>query len=222
MNEERPVKKIVPSRLEKAIQQFLYRHLGDRIPERITPTQITLAGALGGLCGILCALLSRFSPYWLAGTVAGIVTHLVCDDLDGYIARKKGMTSRSGAYLDLLTDILHITLLIMALCYAGRISFEAGILLTPVYALIIFTAMNSILYLGEFPFPRVGPAETHLFFIGLCLLCMSAAGTASFTLFTMQIRITDGVFLAGGSVMIFEMVRLQIRLYCRLRKEDHV
>ena len=57
-------------------------------------------------------------------------------------------------YFDLLTDILHITYLIIALAFAGFVSFEISIFLVPVYALIIFTAMNYILYLKEFLFPR--------------------------------------------------------------------
>ena len=52
------MKKIIPSRLETGVQKFLYRTIGERIPARVTPNQITLAGALGGLAGIVCAALS--------------------------------------------------------------------------------------------------------------------------------------------------------------------
>lgn len=45
------MKKIIPSRLETRVQKFLYRTIGERIPARVTPNQITLAGALGGACG---------------------------------------------------------------------------------------------------------------------------------------------------------------------------
>lgn len=118
------MKKIIPSRLETGVQKFLYRTIGERIPARVTPNQITLAGALGGLAGIVCAALSGLNRWFLIGTVCGLACHLVCDDLDGYVARTRNMSSKAGGYFDLLTDILHITYLIIALAFAGVIHFQ--------------------------------------------------------------------------------------------------
>ena len=164
------VDKIVPSKLEKAMYAFLYKYVGDKLPPKVTPNQITLVGAICGLIGIICGFLAGVSKFFLIGTVLGIMGHLVCDDLDGYIARKRNMSSLAGGYFDLLTDILHITYLIIALSYAGVVQFKIAIWMVPVYALIIFTSMNSILYLKKFPFPRLGPIETHLFFQAICIL----------------------------------------------------
>ena len=161
------VKKIIPSKLETGFQQLLYKTIGKHIPKNMTPNQITLIGAIGGLIGIVSAFLSKLNPLFLIGTILGLLCHLICDNLDGYVARTRNMTSTAGGYFDLLTDILHITYLIIALSFAGFVSFEISIFLVPVYALIIFTAMNYILYLKEFLFPRLGPIETHLFFIVL-------------------------------------------------------
>ena len=158
------MKKIIPSRLETRVQKFLYRTIGERIPARVTPNQITLVGALGGLAGIVCAALSGLNRWFLIGTICGLACHLVCDDLDGYVARTRNMSSKAGGYFDLLTDILHITYLIIALAFTGVIHFHVAILMVPVYALLMFTAMNYILHLDEFLFPRLGPIETHLFF----------------------------------------------------------
>ena len=55
-NKEEKVKKIIPSKLETGFQQFLYKTIGVHIPEKMTPNQITLIGAIGGLVGIVCAL----------------------------------------------------------------------------------------------------------------------------------------------------------------------
>ena len=112
-NEENKVKKIIPSKLETGFQKLLYATLGKMIPKWMTPNQITLIGALGGLCGIVCAFLSRISPLFLIGTICGLCCHLICDDLDGFVARSRNMTSKAGGYFDLLTDILHITYLII-------------------------------------------------------------------------------------------------------------
>lgn len=217
--EEEKIKKIIPSKLETGFQQFLYKTLGSRIPKNMTPNQITLIGAIGGLVGILCAFLSKLNPLFLVGTILGIICHLICDDLDGYVARTRNMSSKAGSYFDLLTDILHITYLIIALAFAGFISFEIALFLAPVYALIIFTAMNYILYLKEFLFPRLGPIETHLFFIIICIGSIFVGKNPVFTFIGFHFKFADVLCIVGGSLMYYEMIRLQIQLFKRLRVE---
>lgn len=214
------VKKIIPSKLETGFQQFLYKTLGKHIPEKMTPNQITLIGALGGLFGILCAFLAKIHPFFLFGTIGGLLCHLICDDLDGYVARTRNMTSTAGGYFDLLTDILHITYLIVALSFAGVVSFQISIFLVPVYGLIIFTAMNYILYLNEFLFPRLGPIETHLFFIVLCIGSMIYGTSPVLSIKNIHLKFADVVFILGGIPMYYEMIRLQIQLFKRLDLVD--
>lgn len=214
------IDKIVPSRLEKAMYGILYKYVGDKIPEGVTPNQITLIGAIFGFIGIICGFLAGVSKFFLIGTMLGIMGHLVCDDLDGYIARKRKMTSLAGGYFDLLTDILHITYLIIALSYSGVVQFRIAIWMVPVYALIIFTSMNSILYLKKFPFPRLGPIETHLFFCGVCLVTMIFGMEPILDFYGKEFNIADFIFVAGAIPMYFEMIRLQIELFRDLQKED--
>ena len=146
---------------------------------------------------------------------------MICDDLDGYVARNRNMTSTAGGYFDLLTDILHITYLIIALAFSGFVSFEISIFLVPVYALIIFTAMNYILYLKEFLFPRLGPIETHLFFVILCVGGMIFGKSSVFTILGLGFKFADIVFIIGGIPMYYEMIRLQIQLFKRLQIHDN-
>lgn len=219
-NKEEKVKKIIPSKLETGFQQVLYKTIGIHIPEKMTPNQITLIGAIGGLIGIVCAFIAKFNPLFLIGTICGLICHLICDDLDGYVARTRNMTSKAGGYFDLLTDILHITYLIIALAFAGFVSFEIAIFLVPVYALIIFTAMNYVLYLKEFLFPRLGPIETHLFFIVICIGSM-IFDNAVITICGFEIKFADIVFILGGIPMYYEMIRLQIQLFKRLKLKDN-
>ena len=219
-DKEEKVKKIIPSKLETGFQQFLYKTLGKHIPKNMTPNQITLIGAIGGLVGIICAFLAKINPLFLIGTICGLICHLICDDLDGYVARTRNMTSTAGGYFDLLTDILHITYLIIALAFAGFVSFQISIFLVPVYALIIFTAMNYILYLKEFLFPRLGPIETHLFFIVLCVGSMICGNSSIVSIMGFNFKFADIVFFIGGIPMYYEMIRLQIKLFKRLKEKD--
>ncbi|MBE5806580.1 MAG: CDP-alcohol phosphatidyltransferase family protein [Clostridiales bacterium] len=219
-NDENKVKKIIPSKLETGFQKLLYKTLGKNIPKKMTPNQITTIGAIGGFIGIICAFLGKLNPLFLIGTILGLLCHLICDDLDGYVARTRNMSSKAGGYLDLLTDILHITYLIIALSFAGFVSFEIAIFLVPVYALIIFTAMNYILYLKEFLFPRLGPIETHLFFIVLCIGSILLGTNDIMNIRGIGLKFADIVFIVGGIPMYYEMIRLQIQLFKRLRIKD--
>ena len=215
------VKKIVPSKLENAFYPIVYNTFGKLVPEWMSPNQMTLLGALGGLFGIICAFLAKINSLFLIGTIVGLIMHIICDDLDGYIARKKNMASEAGAFFDLLTDILHITYLLIALCFAGIASFEIVIFLVPVYGLLMFTAMNYIRYLNEFLFPRLGPIETHLLFIVICILGMIFGGKPVFEILNFKFRAADIIFVVGGIPMYYEMIRLQIQLFRRLSVKDN-
>ena len=218
---EKEVIKIVPSKLENAFYPIVYNTFGKMVPKNMTPNQITLIGVLGGLFGIVCALLSKLNILFLIGTIIGLLTHIICDDLDGYVARKRNMSSTAGAFFDLLTDILHITYLLIALSFAGITSFEITIFLVPVYALLMFTAMNYIRYLNEFLFPRLGPIETHLLFIVICILSMIFGTESILELYSLKLKVADIILIIGGIPMYYEMVRLQIELYRRLSVKDH-
>ena len=212
-----PVKKIIPSRLETGFQQFLYRRIGKHIPKNMTPNQMTLISALGGLFSIISTLLTHISPMFFIGTIIGLAVHLVADDLDGYIARERQMSSKAGAYFDLITDVLFSTFLMIALGFSPYGSLEVMIFAAPVYGIINVTAMNYIIYLNEFLFPRLGPIEAHITYTLLSVLSMIFGSKPIFTLFGVGFKIADIIIAAGLIPTYFEMVRLQIQLFRRLK-----
>lgn len=219
-NNGKKVKKIVPGFAEKIMGTVIPGIFGRLIPKSMTPNGMTLIGALGGLAGIVCAYLSKYHLLFLIGTVCGILTHLIADNLDGYIARKKNLTSNAGAYFDLLTDILHITFLLIALCFAGVLQFQIAIFLVPVYALIIFTSMNEILYVKSFTFPLVGPTATHFFFLIIAIGTMIAGTEPLVKVWGFGLKFGDLICLAGGIPMYAEMIRLQIVVYRNIHKAE--
>lgn len=212
-----PVKKIIPSRLETGFQQFLYRRIGKHIPKNMTPNQMTLISALGGLFSIISTLLTHISPMLFIGTIIGLAVHLVADDLDGYIARERQMSSKAGAYFDLITDVLFSTFLMIALGFSPYGSLEVMIFAVPVYGIINVTAMNYIIYLNEFLFPRLGPIEAHITYTLLSVLSMIFGSKPIFTLFGVGFKIADIIIAVGLIPTYFEMVRLQIQLFRRLK-----
>lgn len=217
---QNPVKKIIPSRLETGVQQFLYKHVGKHIPGWMTPNQVTLIGALGGLLAIVSTVLTWFSPWFFLGTIAGLAVHLVADDLDGYVARQRQMASRAGAYFDLITDVLISTFLLIALGFSPYGSPEVMIFAAPVYGIVNVTAMNYILYCNEFLFPRLGPIEAHITYGLVAVLSMLTRGHVLFTLLGVPFRIADLIVSVGLLPMYYEMFRLQIQLFCRLKKQE--
>lgn len=217
---QNPAKKIIPSKLETGVQQFLYKHVGKRIPSWMTPNQVTLIGALGGLFAIVCTALTWLSLWFFLGTILGLAMHLVADDLDGYVARQRQMASRAGAYFDLITDVLLSTFLLIALGFSPYGSLEVMIFAAPVYGIVNVTAMNYILYCNEFLFPRLGPIEAHIAYVLVSILSMATHGRVLFTLFEVSFRIADVIVAVGLIPMYYEMIRLQIQLFHRLKKQE--
>ena len=219
-NENQNVEKVIPSFFERALDKLTVNTIGRIIPSFVTPNMMTSFGAIGGAIGIAFAFLAKINPLFLIGTCCGVISHLVCDNLDGHIARKKNMKTKSGAYYDLLTDILHITYLLIALSFSEVINIKFAIFLVPVYALIIFTSMNEIHYLNKFSFPTLGPSETHLFFLALLIGSMITQCKPLFTFAGIDFKLGDIVIILGGIPMYFEMIRLQITVFARIRKSD--
>ena len=215
-----PVKKLIPSKLETGFQQFLYKHVGKHIPKRMTPNDMTLVGALGGLAAVIFTLLTNISPWFFLGSVLGIAVHLIADDLDGYIARNRGMSSRAGAYFDLITDVLFSTFLLLAMGLTPYCKMELAAFAAPLYGVTNVTIMNYIIYFNEFQFPRLGPIEAHMSYAAVCILGLIFRTKALVTVGGTGFTIMDIIMLAGMIPMYYEMIRLQIRLFRRLKKTD--
>ena len=212
-----PVKKIIPSKLETDFQQFLYRTLGKHIPKNMTPNQMTAVGALGGLFAIISALLSNLSRWFLIGTIAGLLTHLIADDLDGYLARTRGMSSRAGAYFDLITDVLMSTFLLLAFGLTPFAHLAPAAFAAPLYGIMNVTMMNYIIYFNEFQFPRLGPVEAHIGYIAFCILAIIFKNRAVFTLFGIGATIGDVLIVLAMLPMYYEMIRMACALFSRLK-----
>lgn len=215
-----PVKKIIPSRLETGFQKFLYKYVGTHIPKSMTPNQVTLIGALGGLFAIISTFLTYISPFFFIGTLAGLALHLIADDLDGYVARTRNMSSKAGAYFDLITDVLFSTFLLLAFGLSPYASIQIMAFAAPVYGIVNVTAMNYIIYYNEFLFPRLGPIEAHITYALIALLSMVIGSDEIFSLFGIGIKAADIIIFVGLIPMYYEMIRLQIQLFKRLKADE--
>ena len=215
-----PVKKMIPSKLETGFQQFLYKHVGKHIPKSLTPNDVTLIGALGGLFAVVSTLLANVSPLFFIGTLWGLAIHLVADDLDGYVARSRGMSSRAGAYFDLITDVLFSTFLILSFGLTPYCNMAVAAFGAPLYGVMNVTMMNYIIYFNEFQFPRLGPIEAHIAYSAAAVLAMVFGDREWFFIGSFGVKTLDIVMFVGMLPMYYEMIRMAIRLFNRLKEAD--
>lgn len=215
-----PVKKMIPSKLETGFQQFLYKHVGKHIPKSLTPNDVTLIGALGGLFAVVSTLLANVSPLFFIGTLLGLAIHLVADDLDGYVARSRGMSSRAGAYFDLITDVLFSTFLILSFGLTPYCNMAVAAFGAPLYGVMNVTMMNYIIYFNEFQFPRLGPIEAHIAYAAAAVLAMVFGDREWFFIGSFSVKTLDIVMFVGMLPMYYEMIRMAIRLFNRLKEAD--
>lgn len=215
-----PVKKMIPSKLETGFQQFLYKHVGKHIPKSLTPNDVTLIGALGGLFAVVSTLLANVSPLFFIGTLLGLAIHLVADDLDGYVARSRGMSSRAGAYFDLITDVLFSTFLILSFGLTPYCNMVVAAFGAPLYGVMNVTMMNYIIYFNEFQFPRLGPIEAHIAYAAAAVLAMVFGDREWFFIGSFGVKTLDIVMFVGMLPMYYEMIRMAIRLFNRLKEAD--
>ena len=215
-----PVKKLIPSKLETGLQKFLYKHVGPHIPSSATPNQVTAVSAIGGGFAVFMTLLTNFSYWFFIGTVAGLAVHIIADDLDGYVARSRGMSSRAGAYFDLITDVLFSTFLIIAFGLTPCAHLLPSALAAPLYGVMNVTMMNYIIYFNEFQFPRLGPIEAHLSYTAFAVLGAVFKDRAVFTLMGVGVTACDIFMTAAMIPMYYEMFRMAVALFRRLSAED--
>ena len=213
-----PVKKIIPSKLETGYQQLMYKLLGKHIPKNMTPNQVTAVGVAGGAAAIVFAFLSNISPLFFIGTIAGLWVHMTADVLDGYVARSRGMSSRAGAYFDLISDVLISTFLILAFGLSPYAHIEIAAFAAPLYGVMNVTMMNYIIYFNEFLFPRLGPIEAHIAYCAFCILAMVTGTGPLFTLGGIGFSVCDILLVTGTIPMYYEMIRMAIGLFKRLKE----
>jgi hypothetical protein len=90
----------------------------------------------------------------------------------------------------------------------------------PVYGIVNVTAMNYIIYYNEFLFPRLGPIEAHITYALIALLSMVIGSDEIFSLFGIGIKAADIIIFVGLIPMYYEMIRLQIQLFKRLKADE--
>jgi archaetidylinositol phosphate synthase len=90
--------------------------MADRLPPRIVPDHLTIAGVIGALLTAAGYILSRWSLAWLWLGCLGLLMNWLGDSLDGTLARRRGIERpRYGFFIDHSTDMLSQTVIFLSL-----------------------------------------------------------------------------------------------------------
>ena len=122
-NKKRTRQNNIVLKLSRRPVEFCTRH-------NITPNRISYLGFLSSLiAAFFLAIRTTHNIYfaWLSPTffiISGIL-----DVLDGSVARKNGLDSKSGAFLDSNLDRLSDAIIILGLIYGGLIDYLLGFII---------------------------------------------------------------------------------------------
>ena len=204
----------VPKANQLVDEAFIYafcERLLPWVPSGITPNQVTLTGFSFGALAALAYGLSGLQRAWLVVAIAAHLLFWVADNLDGTLARRRGLTSVRGFFLDLTLDQVAY-----ALIYAGL--GLSGLVLLPLAAaaavlhLLHVHLIDMLIYLrGEERFGKFGPTELTLIITASALVTLFWPG-AMLTVAGVGLRWFDLVAIAVIAAGTVEFARSLVLL----------
>jgi archaetidylinositol phosphate synthase len=193
------------------LMAFFARRLAPRLPNWVTPNQLTLASLLAMLLAGLCFYLAGRAPGWFVPALLALYVHWLADDLDGALARARKLTSERGFFLDLYLDALGYTALFLGIAFASYTSF----ILPACYLLVIqlqeLLLLHRILLRQEFVIPFPGPSELPPGLTLLSLLTVFRPGTLV-RIGGLPVAWFDAAALLFGIVALAQLIFGTIRL----------
>ena len=210
--------KVVPSVLERKFADFNYKFV-KYIPETVHPNVVTTIGIILGMLGAFCFLLSTFSVYFCIPAIIGMIAHIVCDNIDGYMARTRNQKSNRGGFYDIMSDTLVSTFTILFIGISPYCHLLSAALVAPLYGIHMLVTLHYIMLCNEFPFPPFGPFEIHLLFIGTGICNMIFGKITVMHIASTPVYLIDIILTLVLIGTLFEIGKNSFRLFFRLKRE---
>ena len=210
--------KTVPSVMERKFSDFTYK-FAFLIPETVHPNVVTTVGIIAGLLGSLCFFLGTFSKYFFIFSILGLLIHIVCDNLDGYMARTRNQKSLRGGFFDVMSDTLVCTFTLLFIGLSSYGNIEIAAFGAPLYGVHMLCTMHYIMIYNEFPFPPFGPFEIHVTYITIAILNMIFGPVTVFHIGSFPVMLLDLIILPLVIGAAAEVCRMGFTLFFRLKKE---
>lgn len=208
-----------PAELPKANQlineAFIYafcERLLPAVPLGVMPNHVTLVGFSFGVAAAICYALGGLNHLWLVLAIAAHLLFWVCDNLDGTLARRRGLTSVQGFFLDLTLDQVAYAAIYLGLGLAGLVFLPLIALAIVVHLLHVHLIDMWIHLRGEEHFGKIGPTELTLV-ITLTTLATLVWPQPVVTVAGVGLRLFDVVTCAvifGGTVEFVRSMRLLV------------
>lgn len=162
----------IQQNLLAASERRLLNWLCARMPNWVTPDQLTALGMAGAGMTFAGYALSHGNPaiLWLA--VAGYVVNWFGDSLDGSLARHRSCERpRFGYFIDHSCDAMATFLILGGLGLSPYVRLDVALLATIGYLLMSIHAFLFAKVSGEFrlSYAAAGPTELRLMLIGLTI-----------------------------------------------------
>jgi archaetidylinositol phosphate synthase len=120
--------------------------LAARTPPSISPDHLTILGLIAGVLAAVGFVACRYSPWFLALALSGLLLNWVGDSLDGTLARyRKIERPRFGYFLDHSCDLIAQTLTFLGLGLSPYFTLPSAL-----FALSMYLLMSSYTYLKVF------------------------------------------------------------------------
>jgi phosphatidylglycerophosphate synthase len=182
------------------------------VPRGIMPNHVTF---LGFACGVIAAAafaLGGLNRAWLGLAIAANLLFWVCDNLDGTLARRRGLTSIQGFFLDLTLDQVAYVSIYLGLGISGLVLLPLVAACAILHLLHVHLIDMWIYLRGEEHFGKFGPTEVT-FAITVSTVVTLAWPGALVAVAGIDLRWFDLVALAvvlGGSVEFVRSMRLLV------------
>jgi hypothetical protein len=174
---------------------------------------VAFAGALVAGAGFY---LAGFNRAWFAVAIAGLIVHLVLDNVDGALARARGMTSEKGQFLDIFADSLGMSALFIGIGFSAY-SLTRIPLLSPVLWLLHLALMhNWIILRKKWIFPLFSNFEIHVSLIALAALSMIFGKIVVFRVFHQPFGLFDTIPAVMLPISFGELLYSAAQLYRKL------
>ena len=147
------------------VERRVLNWLASRMPEWVTPDQLTILGLAAQLGAGACFAISRWLPPSLLIADLFIAINWFGDSLDGTLARYRNkLRPRYGFYVDHITDTYGAAFLLAGLTISGYISERVAVGMLIAFLLLSVNAYLSTYTIGIFrlSFWKFSPTEMRI------------------------------------------------------------
>ena len=217
MKPTKPITRIQENVLARQERRLL-NWICPRLPQWVTPDQLTLLALMAAVAVFAGYALSAFDRNWLWLSVAGYVVHWFGDSLDGSLARYRSIERpRYGYFIDHSADVLGALFILAGLGVSPYIRLDVALVALAGYYMLAAHAFLSARVVGEMKLSAIaaGPTELRLILIGLTVgmyvVGQSGPRFASLGIFDAFVGAVGAILILLFIVQTLAMARRLIR-----------